>query len=137
MKEDAFSILHDGIITAVSGACPGTLFLEVDCDYLRERFSAPGNTFKIAIENCEIFYYETPDKQETDLSVISNLGLEILSAENRDGQVLVYTGTGVLHLRYEKLAVYLNDRTPVSEVELENVAESYWEEWSRQIERRL
>jgi hypothetical protein len=137
LKEDAFSILHDGIITDVSGDCPGTVFMDIRCDYLRQIFSAPGGFFRIQLENCKTFYYQTTSKQERDLGAIAGLKLEILSAETRDSRVLVYTGGGELHLCYDRLTVYLNDFTPVSEEELEKVAEAYWEDWSRRSERGL
>lgn len=134
MKEDAFSILHDGIIRKIRGQCPGDLSLHIQCDYLRSRLPDPGDRFILKLEKCSVFFYEPGESQagrSYDVDHIGEHQLEILSSELKEGQVLVYTGTGVLHIVCETIAIWLNDKTQVSETELEDLAETYWEEWTK------
>jgi hypothetical protein len=55
----------------ISGAVPGTLRLELDCDYLRDRFDAPGDRFFLTPTDCTRFAYRP---WGDDLAVVTDLG---------------------------------------------------------------
>ncbi len=130
-KIEIFNLLHDGVITDIRGSIPGELTLVVDCEYLRERIPDLGNAFLIRLGGCSSFRYETnsSDRVIEDLSEIVALQCDILSAEKKDEEVVVYTGPGQLVLMFNKISVATNESTSLSVEDLNSVATSYWTDW--------
>ena len=91
--EDIWEVLHDAIIIRLDGAVPGDVYLELDCDYLRDRFKNPGNRFFLTLRSCSRFAY-TPRSDESQLIVdfdaLAQRRLWILSADAMDGWCKVH-----------------------------------------------
>lgn len=78
-----WNVLHDGGIIAIHGAVPGTIRLDVSIEYLRERFTDPGEIIQVTLTDCTWFAYRDYEAQDfcTDLPAIAASEPEILSAE--------------------------------------------------------
>lgn len=138
MKEAAFVILHDGMIKKISGLLPGTITIEVECDYLRKRNPFPGKSFYIELTACKkIFFLHNNDVSTTDFREIEKLSLEMLSADVEGGDVAVFCSEGTLYLNFKEAQVFLNSKDQISIEALEHIARDYWDEWESKIARKL
>jgi hypothetical protein len=132
-----WNVLHDGNITAVRGAVPGTVQLDVSIDYLRERFPDPGKTIQVILAGCTRFAYRDFDEREftTDFSAIAAFEPEVLSAELRDGLCVLDCAGGVLELSAADGSVALDSGRAITLQELIDVADAYWTEWSERAKK--
>lgn len=133
-------VLHDAIITRLEGAVPGDLRLELDCDYLRDRFKNPGNRFFLTLRSCSRFAY-IPWSDESQLIVdfdtLAKRRLWILSVDTIDGwckvhcnEAIVDGNGGSIEVAATAIELRLDDGVAVSLDELKNVAREYWDEWA-------
>jgi hypothetical protein len=135
----AWNVLHDAIIVAISGAVPGQLDLTLDCDYLRDRIDHPGNHFYMTLSGCTRFGYR-PWNDDTvvieDLQLIERRRLWILRADVTSefckvhcNEHIPHGNGGVLEVVAAEVRVTLDGTRPITQPELESVAEEYWSEW--------
>lgn len=136
---DLWNVLHDGTIVALSGQVPGEVKLQIEADYLRDRFGDDGRLFVLTLRECRRLVF-TPWEQGqstiTRLDELATLALWILSAEDVDGACAVTcnrkidNGGGVLEVAAGDAVLCLDTGRLVSKDEIEAVAEAYWSEWS-------
>jgi hypothetical protein len=130
MKEAAFAILHDGIIKKISGLIPGTIMIEVQCDYLRKRSPSRGSSFFIELSECKkVFFVNNDDVSTSDFSEIEKLEVDMLSADTEGSDVVVFCSEGSLYLNFKEARVLLNAKDTISIEALEHMARDYWDEW--------
>jgi hypothetical protein len=135
-----WNVLHDAIVVGLTGAVPGTVRLELDCDYLRDRFDQPGNRFYLALHDCTRFAYRPWLDELTaidDLRLLAERRLWILRAEVVAGYCRVHCNEhlpggsgGTLEVSASTAEVHLDDGSLVSFEKLADVSEEYWTEWS-------
>ncbi len=134
MKEAAFAILHDGIIKKISGLLPGTITIEVDCEYLRKRNPSPGKTFYIELTECvKVFFLHNNKVSTSDFQEIEKMSLDMLSADMEGNDVVVFSTEGTLYLNFKQAQVFLNSKDRISIDALEHIARDYWDEWESKI----
>lgn len=141
-----WNVLHDATVVGISGTVPGLLRLTVDCDYLRDRIDHPGNYFYITLSECTRFAYRPWNDDNAvieDLQTLAERRLWILSAEPHVGFCKVQCNEhipngngGVLEVRASAVRVTLDGERPITQAELESIAEEYWQEWSSGIQSR-
>ena len=126
-----WNVFHDGSIDRVVGEVPGTVTLHVDIEYLRKRFSEPGDCFVVTLPNCTKFSFQPYDDEAsiTNLSVISDRYLEILSAEMAQGVCRVFAREGALEVESSNGSIRLDAGRAISLQELLDAATKYWEDW--------
>jgi hypothetical protein len=144
---DIWNVLHDAIIIAIRGALPGDLQMELDCDYLRDRFQNPGDRFVLILRDCSRFaYVPWSDESDTieDHHALIARRLWILSADSMDGwckvhcsEAIVNGNGGWLEVVAAAVDLELDDGTPVSLDQLKTVARDYWEELSSDSRRQI
>lgn len=130
------NLFHDAIIVEIHGRVPGTLRLELDCDYLRDRLEGPGNRFFITLDNCTRFAYTPWNEQPGvmhDLAVIAVRRLWISSADQHDGFFVVHCSEhvangsgGKLDVAADRATVTIDSGREINPSELEEIAEEYW-----------
>lgn len=134
-----WNVLHDAIVVGITGEVRGSVRLELECDYLRERFARTGNRFYLSLHDCTRFAYR-PWLDDTnainDLRQLAGRRLWILSADVAADHCKVHCSEhipggngGVLEVSASFAEVHLDDGTGVTLNELETVAEEYWTEW--------
>lgn len=132
MKDSCFAILHEGVITKIDGTVPGTLWLEVSCDYLRQKIKKSGNSFRLHLEGCTSFSYVTARGRELlDLREILLERPVFLSTDMRGEQVLVFCEAGILNLEFSNVTVFLNDNATITVDQLEAVASEHWDDMDK------
>lgn len=133
---EVWNVLHDAVVTGVSGQVPGTVRLEIEADYLRRRFVDPGQGFVLTLIGCRTFAFRswapTVDVLN-DLREISRLRLVILSADATDEHCVIHCSTGetggVLHVSAGAATLALDSGDAVSFEAIASVAEEYWAEF--------
>jgi hypothetical protein len=132
-----WNVLHDGDIIAVRGAVPGTVQLDVAIDYLRERFTDPGETIQVTLTGCTRFAYRDFDDGQftTDFSTIAAFEPEVLSAELRDGLCVLDCVSGVLEVMAADGSLALDSGRAITLQELIDVSHAYWTEWSERAKK--
>src|SRR5471030_677788 len=81
MNPDIWNLLHDGSIEGASGCVPGTVRLEIDIQYLREKFPDNGRLMILTLHDCSKFEFsDNKDNLPSGISEIENFCPEILSA---------------------------------------------------------
>ena len=133
-----WDVLHDGSITAVCGAIPGTVRVEVSIDYLRERFPEPGKAILVLLSGCTRFAYrEFEDSMfTTDLPAIARLKPEILSAKTSGTLSEIDCVKGVLEVAASDCTLALDGGRAITLDELLSVAEAYWTEWDKRAKQK-
>ena len=128
-----WNVLHDGRIVALQGEVPGTIRFHVSIDYLRKRFSDPGETIEVTLNNCTSFAYQDDGSNEftTDLPAIVATEPEILSAEMRGNTSVIRCVGGTLETSASDGSIMLDSARAITLQELIDVSESYWTEWSQ------
>ncbi len=130
MDPTLWNLLHDGSIERIEGTVPGDLILHVSIDYLRKRFPGTGSGFDVRLVGCTTFTFSPYEGQvTTDPVAVAALVPEILSAEPGHPLRICCAG-GCLEVRYDAATLSLDTGEPISLSQLDQAAESYWEEWS-------
>lgn len=126
-----WNVFHDGSIDRVEGAVPGSVSVYVDIDYLRERFSDPGEHFIVTFPNCLDFSFQLYDDSTliVDFAAIADAWPGILSAEMDGEDCKVFTDSGILRMKASSGSIRLDSGREISLCELLDTAASYWEEW--------
>ena len=135
-----WNVLHDATIVDVTGAVPGMLRLEIECDYLRDRFEDPGDRFFLTLRDCDRFIYRPwADGAEpiADLQTMSHRRLWILSADPVEGLCKVHCSEhiphgsgGILEVSAGSASLSLDGERSITLSELEGVAGEYWTEFN-------
>lgn len=136
MRSDAYyiwNLLHDGSIVAFEGEYPGDISVKVEIEYLCEVL-AVGSTFLwVHLHGCSAIAY-TPFNDSTpitDLTQLRDCDLEILSAKNEEGHILVCGTDGILRLNYVEATYELDNGAAVTFATLLQASKKYWNEWER------
>ena len=131
MDPSLWGNLHDATLVEVVGSVPGSLVLTLECQYLRQMFGDTGENFVLHLSECSLFAFEPFDEPAiSHLGAISELELDILSA-NLGNSLEVCCTTGILRLRYGSAQVALDSGEPVSLLELDAAASTYWSQWEQ------
>lgn len=128
-----FNLLQDATVVGISGEVPGSVRIEVDCDYLRDRLEGPGNRFFLTLSDCTRFIYRAGDSNPTDLDEIGARRLWISGADQYVGHCVVHCsehiaggGTGALEIAAQGITIAIDNGREISHDELEDIAEEYW-----------
>ena len=124
-----WSVFHDGTIDRVEGSVPGAITVYVHIEYLRKRFSDPGEHFVVTFPDCESFSFQPWDESVVigDFTAIVDACPGIQSAE-MDGDVCkVFTDTGLLKMKSADGSIRLDAGREISLNELLKTATAYWE----------
>ena len=137
---DLWNVLHDATIVAVTGHVPGEVKLDIEADYLRDRFNDHGRLFVLTLENCPRLVFKPWQEGHAPISRLEELGalaLWILSAEEVDGSCAISCtrkvangAGGVLEVVATEAVLSLDSGRFLSQAEIEAVADAYWTEWS-------
>ena len=131
MNPDFWNILHDGVITHVSGSVPGDVRIGVEIDYLRERFAEPGDQVVLTLLGCTaLSYHPFEDPPVAGFTDLVAARPEILRAKDWTDASIVECNNGDLRVTAADAALALDSGREISLAELQAVAEAYWTEWS-------
>ncbi|QEG24135.1 hypothetical protein [Mariniblastus fucicola] len=136
-----WDVFHDGCIDQVEGSIPGTVTVFVGIEYLRKRFSEPGEHFVVTLSECKKFSflpYSCTDETDriADFAAIVEQCPGILNAE-MDGEVCrVFTDCGVLETSSPCGSVRLDSGREIPLELILETATAYWEEWQSKSRRR-
>ncbi len=135
-----WNVLHDAIVIGVSGEVPGDVVLTLECDYLRRRFTDPGNTFALTLNQCtRLVFHPWPSESAVvdTFNELAGLGLWILSAEQRRDFCEVHCARrdgsqdgGRLEVSAVGARLQLDTGRMIELKEIEAVAAAYWAEFS-------
>jgi hypothetical protein len=143
---DIFSILHDGTISAWTGD-KDLLTLTVDCQYLAERIDKSFDRFYVELRQVDDLFLSTwpnpfdiPVQTLTELSNIFKAELELLSADIKDGKVVIacnqhdtdfdYCG-GNLTISCKTINVFDQNKNELTIDQFDEICKCYWDEWSK------
>jgi hypothetical protein len=134
MNIDIWNVLHDGPIVRITGEIPGDIQFAVSIDYLRRRFSDPGECILLTLHGCTSLSYQTWGSEEvlTDIAAIAAAEPEVLSA---DEPSTVFCVNGTLRVHAVDFSLSLDSGRAITLDELCAVAESYWTEWSDRVKK--
>ncbi len=127
MSFELWNILHDGIITQITGEAPGDIQLTVEIGYLRNMFPGDGTSIIVTLKDCTTFEYEVDGKsvdEFNDAQILQALG------DAAEAQIDVECRGGVLHLNYADVALALDDGTAITQNDLGEAAFKYWDNLS-------
>jgi hypothetical protein len=132
-----WNVIHDGSIIAVRGTVPGTVRFDVSIQYLRERFTDPGEVIQVTLTDCTRFAYRDYEAEDfcTDLPAIAASEPEVLSAELRGDMSEVCCVGGTLEVRASGGSLALDSERAITLQELVDVSEAYWTEWSERAKQ--
>lgn len=132
-----WNILHDGVIVAVEGTVPGSLWIDIEIDYLRKRFADPGTLIQVHLMGCTRFAFKEYEKSDfsTGLTEIAATRPVMVSASIKDGVCEVDCTVGTLEVVAGDGAMRLDNGREVTLQEFKEVAEGYWKEWKEHWER--
>lgn len=134
MNVDIWNVLHDGPIARITGTIPGDIQFAVSIEYLRRRFSDPGEHILLTLRDCTSLSFQAWDSDTvvTDLGAIAAAEPEILSA---DEPATVFCVNGTLRVHAADFSLSLDSGRAIALDELCAVAESYWTEWSDRVKK--
>ena len=128
-----WNLFQDATVLSVMGSVPGTVRVELDCDYLRDRLEGPGDRFFLTLNECSRFTYNTVGSAVTDLIEITARRLWVSGADQHEGFCVVHCaehaaggGSGKLEVAAERITVTIDSGREISHSELEEIAEEYW-----------
>ena len=132
MNPDIWDILHDGGIVGATGHVPGTVRLEIDIQYLRERFPDAGSKIVLTLLECSrIDFSKYEDNLPHGLVELADISPDILGACEADGcnevtcAVLKGSG-GILRVAATDFSLSLDSGRIITLDELKYVAKAYW-----------
>lgn len=131
-----FNLLQDATIVAIAGETPGTVRLEIDCDYLRDRLEGPGDRFFLSLNDCTRFVYRRLDDDGgglDDINAIAARRLWISGADQHEGFCVVHCAEhmrngsgGKLEIAAHNITISIDNGREIPRSELEDIAEEYW-----------
>ncbi|EMN7262890.1 hypothetical protein WB865_001853 [Vibrio vulnificus] len=131
MERDSWGIFHDGYISKIEGTIPGELRVFVNILYLRGMFQGDGEGFVVTLSNCTMFEYQEYDEQPTrNLKDIEGLEPEVLYVQSKEPLVLDCSA-GTLRMSYDSATIEIDNGTPVTDNELSQECDNYWEGWKK------
>ena len=139
-------MLHDGGISAWTGD-KNLLILTVECQYLAKCIDKSFDRFYIELTNVsELFLstwpnpFDLPVQTLTEPSDIFKAELELLSADIKDGEVIIscnqhdaefdYCG-GNLTISCETIKVFDQSNNELTIDQLDTICKNYWGEWNK------
>ena len=129
-----WDVLHDGCITRLARSGP-RVSVSVSCEYLRSRFSEPGDGFVLELLDVTHVALAPPGGAAVQTSldeITASEELYILSGElEKSGEVVVHTDGGALRLHYGALALRFDSGAALAPSALRQAAHAYWDELSR------
>jgi hypothetical protein len=127
LSADIWGVFHDGSIEAPGRPAPSVVQVRSSLLYLREMFAGAGDAFLVALHGCSCFRYRPFEGEPLDdLSAIALAALEILSVHRRP-QLVLLCSAGEIDLAYDAMAVAPDPGKPVSEEQLIQAAQRYWD----------
>jgi hypothetical protein len=133
-----WNVLHDAVVVGISQPDDDSLTLELDCDYLRDRFDDSGDRFILRLHGCDRFTYQPRGDESpiTDVKQIAARRLWILHCEAAEAYLKVLcdehsnaSGGGELQVSAATFEFALDSGRPVSLSQITEVAQEYWQEW--------
>ena len=126
-----WNLLHDGTLDRTE-RCGGDLQLEIRLSYLATRALPGSSGLKLTLHGCTSFAFVAWESSDivTDLRSISNLELGILSTDSESRPIDVITDRGVLKVDFSDLSIELENGSPISFEELQEIAKGYWDDFS-------
>ncbi len=121
-----WNLLHDGTVARVERRGDRVSML-IEVAYLRDRFEPPGDGFGLELLGCTQVDFTLHEGATSSFDEIAPFAVTILSAEEEDGGVVVWTGDGALRLRYQGLALRFDHGGPLSLAALDECARAYWD----------
>jgi hypothetical protein len=122
-----WDLLHDGTVARLERRGDRVSML-VEVSYLRDRFEPSGDGFVLELLGCTQVDFALHEGPTSSFDEIAPYQVTILSAdEAEDGGVVVWTGDGVLRLRYESLALRFDHGGALSLAALDECARAYWD----------
>jgi hypothetical protein len=135
MEPSIWGVFHDGVIKRIDGTVPGQLVLGIEIPYLRAMFEGNGTGFNVRLQSCTKVKYSEYDEQPIeDLARIQEREPEVLYLASEHPLVLD-CAMGTLELTYEEMLVTLDSGGHVSEEELAEASELYWQRWGENTKR--
>jgi hypothetical protein len=149
---DIFGILHDGDICGWTGD-KNLLTLRIECLYLAERIDKSYDSFFVDLVKVDTLHLTTwPNPRDlpvlnlTDIEDIFKANLEILSADKTGDKVVVvcsqhdtsfdYCG-GNLTIGCERIKIYDQNKNELTIDDFDSICKSYWDDMSKEQEKRL
>ncbi|HVT83307.1 MAG TPA: hypothetical protein VHM90_21890 [Phycisphaerae bacterium] len=131
MDYAVWNTLHDGGVESVIGNVPGDVSVLIHIPYLCQKLPTDSKALEIRLRNCTRFEYEPFEGDVlTNPTELAACGIEILSADQKDGFISVVCVGGSLRLIYKDVEIRLLDGKVISQAELEDAAVRYWADWS-------
>jgi hypothetical protein len=130
MSPDIWNVLHDGSVLGVFGAVPGDVQFAVCIDYLRNRFTDPGNRVLLTLHGCNALTFQ-PDGDDvalTDFEAIAKAEPEILQAKDWTDASVVECVNGTIRITAADFSLALDSGRAITFDDLCSVAEAYWKE---------
>jgi hypothetical protein len=129
-----WNLLHDGSVSGVERD-GDRVSIDVDIEYLRQRFEEPGTLLRVELLGCTLFEF-TPGGGAAALAFedLAKADLTILSAVLEGDDVVVWCGSGALRLRYRELALRFESGKPLSLAALDECARQYWDDFGSEDE---
>jgi hypothetical protein len=125
-----WNLLHDGEITAVSGADVGELDIFVSIPYLRRRLKPLGDSFVITLSGLTRLEFRDFSGSTGSLRDEIEIGTPaILSTESETMPITIDTTMGQLTMDFQRLSVALDTGQPIAYEAIEKVFDEYWTEW--------
>jgi hypothetical protein len=133
----SWNVIDDGVIVRVDGGVPGDLRLTIQIDYLRKRFSEPGEYLIMVLRACTrlVFVkYDSPEPYTPE--DFGELTPTVLSAAREAEICKVHCIGGTLEVAARSAEFFLDSGRVVSLAELTKVNDAYWDEWEAEGARR-
>jgi hypothetical protein len=137
MNPAIWNILHDGSIERASGDVPGTVHLEIDIQYIRERFPDKGRLIILMLLECTKFdFFNYEDNVPQGIGALANICPEILSAREREGYTEVTCAVserygGILRVAAGDFSLALDSGRPITLNEIDSVTKAYWDDFRK------
>ena len=143
---DIFSMLHDGVISAWTGN-KNSLTLRIECQYLAERIDKSFERFYVELTQVDVLFLSTwPNSLDLQTQILTKPSdifkaeLELLSAEIRDGKVIIacnqhdtnfdYCG-GNLTVSCKTIKILDQNKNELTIDQFDEICKNYWDELSK------
>jgi hypothetical protein len=135
---EIWNLLHDGFITAIERN-GDSLTMFINIPYLRRRMKPIGDSFVLTLSGlsrmdfCDPYGEIHSFAEELGVGVVT--GPEIISTDSDSMPITVEFDYGRLILDFQSISFALDTGSPVSLMEIEEVAAEYWQELASRAER--